>query len=473
MIHMQDLLRKIPKVDLLIEAGNRAGLNGRFGTSLIRSSAQDVLSSLRGQILEGSCNSIPETDELVAEMAKRCGEKSLKSLRPVINATGVILHTNLGRSVLSGAAADAVYEAATHYSTVEYDISRGVRGSRHSHVEQLLTALCGCEAGMVVNNNAAAVLLMLTGLAAEKEVVVSRGELVEIGGSFRMPDIMEMSGALLREIGTTNKTRASDYEKAINENTAAVLKVHTSNFVITGFTESVPIREISEIAHRNGLPSLYDLGSGLLFPIQIAGSGTEPNARDALKAGADLVCFSGDKLLGGPQAGIIVGRKEYIDRLKAHPLMRALRCDKMTLAALEATLRIYREPERIYREIPTQRMLHETQEALLEKAEDLCRLLRKIGGVRAEIVEDISMAGGGSLPGREFPTACVAVAVDGMSADATEQSLRSAAVPVVARIKNGRCLLDMRTVDAEELALLTECIQSAVSRRQRNRDDVD
>ena len=460
MICTNDLFRKIPKADYLLSSCYQSGLKERFGTSCIRESLQEVLSDLRKAISEGRCTAIPEVGDLVSEIEACCEVHSRSSLRPVINATGVILHTNLGRSVLSRKAADAVFDAATGYSTVEYDIAHGSRGSRYIHVESLLTKLCECEAAMVVNNNAAAVLLMLSEIASGREVIVSRGELVEIGGSFRMPDIMALSGSVLREIGTTNKTHPADYEKVIGENTAALLKVHTSNFVISGFTESVGIREMVSIAHRHGLPALYDLGSGILYPMSASGLETEPTVRDAIRAGADLVSFSGDKLLGGPQAGLIVGCKAYIDRLKANPLMRALRCDKLTLAALEATLRIYLEPEQADYEIPTRRMLLESPDIIAEKARQLYELLLDIPEVCIEIVADSSMAGGGSLPGKTFPTTCVAVLPKGLSANAVEKALRMCNLPVIARIRNNRCLLDMRTVTAEEIPLLAESIRS-------------
>ena len=332
----ENLFRSIPRVDELLDRGELKA--SALSQTLLRESVREELDALRGEV-RGGRSSLPETDELCARILARAEEKQMPSLRTVINATGVTLHTNLGRACLSERAANAAAEAAYAYSTLEYDAVRGCRGSRHSHVESLLCRLTGAEAAMAVNNNAAAVLLILTTLASGGEVIVSRGELVEIGGSFRIPEIVTQCGCTLREVGATNKTHLRDYEAAVSEQTRAILKVHTSNYRIVGFTESVPREALAALARERGLPLIEDLGSGALVELEQYGIHGEPTVQRSLRAGVDVASFSGDKLLGGPQAGLIVGRKEYIERLKKHPLARALRLDKMTLAALHATLR--------------------------------------------------------------------------------------------------------------------------------------
>jgi len=383
------------------------------------------------------------------------------SLRPVINATGVVLHTNLGRAPLGPEVMVHVAEVAAGYSTLEYDPERGIRGSRHVHVERELVAVTGAEAAMAVNNNAAAVFLALVELARDREVVVSRGQLVEIGGAFRIPDVMAASGARLREVGTTNKTRLSDYRNAVGPETALLLKVHTSNFRLTGFVEAVETTELVALGRELGIPVMEDLGSGVLWPLQLEGW-AEPSVREVIRAGVDLVTFSGDKLLGGPQAGVLAGRGELIARLKRHPLARALRVDKMTLAALEGTLRLYREglPEAI----PLWAMLNAPQVALRRRAASIARRIRRgVGGVptvRIGAVDTRAPVGGGSLPGVEMPTA--AVRIEGPSTSRLEAALRGRTPPIVGRVEDESLLLDVRTVLPHDEGLLVTGVIDAL-----------
>ena len=354
-------------------------------------------------------------------------------LRRAINATGVVVHTNLGRAPLAGAALEQVVQTAAGYSNLEYDLDSGTRGSRQDHVAGILRRLTGAEAALVVNNNAAAVMLALAALAERREVLVSRGELIEIGDGFRIPDVLARSGAILREVGTTNRTRASDYDRAVGLETALLLRVHQSNFRVLGFTEQPSVKELAAVARRHELPLVDDLGSGAFFPFE-----DEPSARDSLSAGADLACFSGDKLLGGPQAGVIVGRADLVERLRRHPLQRALRADKLTLAALEGTLRLYLDPARAAREIPVLRMLGDDARSIRTRAE---RLAEVTGG---EVEETVGRVGGGALPLAELPSFACAVEEE------LARPLRLGDPPVVGVVRDGRLLLDCRTLtDAE------------------------
>jgi L-seryl-tRNA(Ser) seleniumtransferase len=368
-------------------------------------------------------------------------------LRRVLNATGVIVHTNLGRAPLPATAVDRVHETVAGYSNLEYDLDAGTRGSRQDHVATILRRLTGAEAALVVNNNAAAVLLALAAIAEGREVVVSRGELLEIGDGFRIPDVLTRSGARLVEVGTTNRTRAADYERAIGPETALLLRVHQSNFRVVGFTELPSTAELAAVASRHGLPLVDDLGSGALLPLH-----DEPQARDALAVGADLVCFSGDKLLGGPQAGIVVGRAELVERLRHHPLQRALRADKLTLAALEGTLALYLDPERAMREVPVLRMLAEPPEAIRGRAERLAELT---GGT---VEETVARVGGGALPLAELPSFACAVD-EGLAAP-----LRQGEPPVVGVVRDGKLLLDCRTLTDVELDEVAASLRSVCTK---------
>lgn len=381
------------------------------------------------------------------------------SLRPLINATGVIVHTNLGRSLLAREAVQAVTQAACRYSNLEFDLEQGKRGSRQAHLEGLLQGLTGAQAAAVVNNNAAAVLISLRALAAGKEVVVSRGELVEIGGSFRMPDVMAQSGARLVEVGTTNKTHPQDYEAALGQDTALLLKVHTSNYRIMGFTREVSLEELVEIGRRNGVPVMYDLGSGCLLDLGQWVQEPEPTVQAALAAGADLVTFSGDKLLGGPQAGIILGRRDLVEKIKRYPLARALRIDKLTLAALQATLELYWDPQVALERIPTLKMMSTPAQRLLPKARRLARLIRKADPMmQVRVIQSHSRVGGGALPLVRLPTWVVAVSLPGTPAQRLNRMLRQAQPPVVARVAQEELILDPRTISEAEIPLVAQAL---------------
>ena len=396
---------------------------------LLVSAARSALARAREEIKAGA-----DPGDLVGRVELELAATREARLRRTINATGVIIHTNLGRAPLAQEALERVRAVAAGYSNLEYDLGEGGRGSRQDHVAPILRRLTGAEAALVVNNNAAAVLLALAALAEGREVLVSRGELIEIGDGFRIPDVLARSGARLREVGTTNRTRAADYERAIGPETALLLRVHQSNFRVVGFTEQPRLAELVRVGRAHGLPVVDDLGSGVLVELE-----DEPSARDALAAGADLVCFSGDKLLGGPQAGIIVGRGELVERLRRHPLQRALRADKLTLAALEATLALYLEPESAARRIPVLRMLVEPVEAVEARAE---RLSAIVGG---EVEQTVGRVGGGALPLAELPSFACAVEEE------LAEPLRRGEPPVVALVRDGRCLLDCRTIADSEV----------------------
>ncbi len=448
---MEKLLRNIPQVSRIIES-----FKGRYPEELVKRAAREITELYRDEILEGRRSSV---EGIYRDVERRIKELLSPSLRRVVNATGVVINTNLGRAPLSDEVAEFVENIAKGYSNLEYDLCAGRRGSRNSHLEGYLKDLTGAEAGLVVNNNASAVFLILNTLASGREVVVSRGELVEIGGSFRIPDIMRSSGAILKEVGTTNRTRLRDYEEAISEETALLMKVHRSNFYMEGFTEEVALEGLVELGRRYGLPTYYDAGSGLILePKELKTEWREPSFSQVLSAGVDLVSGSGDKLLGGPQAGIILGRRELIDAMKRNPLLRVVRIDKLTLAGLEATLRLYIEGR--VRDIPVIRMLSEGEEALRKRADRLRRLLRDLKGFKFRVVKDRAKPGGGTLPKLELPTYCLSVSHPQMSAQELAEKLRNSQPPVVGRIREGRFLLDMRTVSDSELRLIKEAFKS-------------
>ncbi len=453
----QTRLRKLPKVDELLKRDDVAALLESHPRVLVLDAVREAVESARAEVLGGSPLE-PDATGIAADAARRTAEKARPSLRRVINATGIVLHTNLGRAPLAAAAMDAVVRAAAGYSTLEYDVASGERGSRQAHVEELLVKLTGAEAAMAVNNNASAVLLGLAGLASGKEAIVSRGQLVEIGGSFRIPDIMRESGATMVEVGTTNKTHLADYERAIGPDTGLLLKVHTSNFRMVGFTEEVPVAELVHLGGNHGIPVFEDQGSGVLIDLAPFGLPGEPTIASAVMSGADLVSASGDKLLGGPQAGILVGKWHVIDKLKKHPLARALRLDKMTLAALEATLRLYLDPERAVREIPVLRMLTASAEEMRERAGRMaCGISDACGDAAGvTVADDVSRAGGGALPMADVPTHVVAVTPHDVGVVELEERLRLGEPCVVARISEDRLLLDPRTLtEAEELEVVS------------------
>ncbi len=427
-------LRDLPSVDELARDERLAGEPAALAVAAARS----ALERAREEIRAGH-----EPGDLGERALRELAAARTPSLRRALNATGVIVHTNLGRAPLPEAALERALEVGRSYSNLEYDLSAGSRGSRQDHVASILRRLTGAEAALVVNNNAAAVMLALAALAEGREVLVSRGELIEIGDGFRIPDVLARSGARLREVGTTNRTRAADYERAIGPETAVLLRVHQSNFRVVGFTEHPTVADVAAVARRHDLPLVDDLGSGALFPSNSVSLGDEPTARESLAAGADLVCFSGDKLLGGPQAGIVVGRADLVELLRRHPLQRALRADKLTLAALEGTLGLYLDPDLAAREVPVLRMLHEPAEAVRARAE---RLAQAVGG---EVEETVGRVGGGALPLTELPS--FACAVD----ESLAAPLRDGDPPVVGVVRDGRLLLDCRTLtdaEAEEAA---------------------
>lgn len=448
---VRSLLRHIPKVDEVLMDERLLFFYKDTPRNVIVDSVREKLDSIREEILEGKLTEISDKDELISDIVSSITEKKKKNLRRVINATGVVLHTNLGRAELSKAAAAAVAEVADSYSTLEYDLKRGQRGSRQDIVEAAVRKVTGAEAAMVVNNNAAATMIVLAAMARGKEVVVSRGELVEIGGSFRIPDVMSESGAFLKEVGTTNKTKPSDYENAYNEEmTGAFMKVHTSNYRIVGFTEDVSLPDMVELGKKFRVPVIYDMGNGLMTDLHRYGV-NEPTVKDAVAAGPDVILFSGDKLLGGPQAGIIIGSKKYIDFMKKHPLARAFRVDKMTLAALETTFYQYQDEDKAMKDIPVLRMISSTEEELSEKAKELmAKLCEAVPSFSYEVEKCLDQVGGGSAPTNYLKGCAVALYKDGIPAEKVERLLRKAEIPVVARINHDRVLIDVRTVNEDE-----------------------
>jgi len=420
---------------------------------------RDAIDETRDGIRRGGIDAVSE-DDVVMRAAALLAVAAKRSLHRVINATGIVVHTNLGRSPLASAAVEAVADVARGYSTLEYDVASGERGSRHVHVEELLKRLTGAEAAMAVNNNAAAVLLGLAGLARGKEAIVSRGQLVEIGGSFRIPDIMRESGAKMVEVGTTNKTHLRDYEAAITPDTGLLLKVHSSNYRVVGFTEEVSLAELVHLGAQHGIPVFEDQGSGVLVDLARFGLPGEPTLASAVAAGADIVSASGDKLLGGPQAGILVGKWHTIEKLKKHPLARAVRLDKMTPAALEVTLRLYLDEEKLFTELPTLRMLTIPAGTLESRARALAAAIESACGDSYDVTTapDVSRAGGGALPMADIPTTVVSVAPRAGSVVELEQRLRLGEPTIVARIKDGRLLLDPRTLKPAEETEITDAL---------------
>jgi len=457
------ILRQLPSIDELLRSATAKGLVGETGQTRLTDLARDAIAGLREKL----SNAAPDEngdytkEELLADAESRLAsawfaEKS-SGLSHVINATGVVIHTNLGRAPLSENARRAIVETAAGYCTLEYDRETGKRGKRGARVEKLLCELTGAEAAVAVNNCAAAAFLVLTVLAFGGEVVISRGELVEIGGDFRVPDVLSQSGAILREVGTTNRTKLADYEKAIGSDTRLILRVHPSNYRIVGFTATPETQELAELAHRREILFYEDAGSGALFDLSEFGLTDEPVIADSIKSGVDVVTFSGDKLLGGPQSGLIVGRREIVEQIRKHPLYRALRVDKMTYAALEATLEAYRR-ETAVDEIPVLRMLSTTVEEIHERTERFTKSLsEKLGDdplLKFEIVDGNSVVGGGSAPMAHPQTSLIALAHEKLSPDEIETRLRKSDIPVIARVLNDKVVLDLRTVfESEEIQL--------------------
>jgi L-seryl-tRNA(Ser) seleniumtransferase len=461
-----ELLRQIPSVDELLAQPRLAALSNRVDRNLVVEVARAVLADLRARIAgDSNWTAISLDAASVEELISTQVEKILsRSLQPVINATGVILHTNLGRAPMPETVVDEFRRSATQYSNLEYDLEAGGRGKRDVHTAELLTRLTGAEAAIVVNNCAAAVLVTLAALARGGEVIVSRGELIEIGDGFRIPEIMEQSGAILREVGTTNRTHLADYENAINEKTRLLLRVHPSNFKVTGFTDKPSLEELVTLSKRSGLPLVEDLGSGCLVDLSEHGV-SEPTVKQSVEAGVSVVMFSGDKLLGGPQAGIIAGKRELVARVRRYPLFRALRVDKLTIAALEATLGAYLRAA--WDEIPAIRMIRATPQELRRRAENFIRELRPelpLDEVEIEIADGASLAGGGSTPSQSLPTKVIRIASARYSATKLEQRLRRApaGVSVIARVEDDRLILDLRTVIPQQEPLLIKTLAAVL-----------
>lgn len=463
---IEERLRQIPAVEEVLKWPAVREMAARTSRRFLTERVREVLAALRRQIREGP-GTAPGSSLAPADLENRVREAVEaalgNSLYAVINATGVILHTNLGRAPLARQALEHAREVATQYSNLEYDVSAGQRGKRDAHVSRLLQELLGAPAALVVNNNAAAVWIALNTLAEGGEVIVSRGELIEIGGSFRIPEIMQKSGALLREVGTTNRTRIGDYQKAINEKTKLLLRVHPSNFRIVGFTERPTLSELVELGRQRGIPLFEDLGSGCLVSLANQGIADEIPAGESLAAGVDVISFSGDKLLGGPQAGVLAGKKELLERIRRNPLFRALRVDKLTYAALEATLQAYRLEQ--WDRIPALRMIRMSEQEIAERAERLLAacLPDDQGPLRLELVAGRSVLGGGSAPGQTLPSRLIAVRHATESAAVLEQRLRAHRPPVVARVEADAVLLDLRTVFSEQEEALAEALRSLAS----------
>ncbi|MBL0387393.1 L-seryl-tRNA(Sec) selenium transferase [Tumebacillus sp. ITR2] len=462
-----ELLRRLPAVHRLLDHPVCRDLIEEHSHPLVSRLAGDVIGDLRTAILAGEdreADLMP--DRLAAEVAKRVHAQFQPHYRPVINATGVVLHTNLGRAPLADAAVEAIVRTARGYTNLELNLATGERGSRYDHVESLICELTGAEAALVVNNNAAAVFLVLGEMAKGKKVIISRGQLVEIGGSFRVSEVMRASGAELVEVGTTNKTHEYDYERAIDEDTGLILRVHTSNFRVVGFTHQPPLSDLVALAHERNVPVYEDLGSGSLIDLRAYGIGDEPTIGESVRAGVDIVSFSGDKLLGSAQAGIIVGKQEYIKRIKKNQLTRALRVDKFTLAALEATLMLYRDEEKAKRDVPTIGMLLRTQESLAPEAQRLRNLLADVFGERAEVQVEagLSQVGGGSLPTEELPTWHVTVRTRLFSLNELEHHLRHVDMPVMTTMQKEALHFDVRTIFPREIEVVAASVRDAYGR---------
>jgi L-seryl-tRNA(Ser) seleniumtransferase len=454
------LLRKLPKIDRILDELQTGDNN--VPAAIVKSAVKDTIETFRKKILEGSSDGLPESKEdwhtlFSAAIAK----KNSPNLKRVINGSGVVIHTNLGRSLLGADAMDALLAAGSYYSNLEFDLSTGKRGSRYSLVEEMLCDLTGAEAAIVVNNNAAAVLLALNTLSFQKETIVSRGQLVEIGGSFRIPDVMSRSGARMVEVGATNRTHLFDYENAICEDTALLLKVHTSNFRVIGFTSEVPVHDMVTLGRKHTLPVMEDLGSGSLVDLSPWGLPKEPTVQEIVKAGADVVTFSGDKLLGGPQAGIIVGAKDVIARIKKNPMNRALRIDKFTLASLESVLRHYYDLDQALQNIPTLSMLTCDPGQLKKKGQ---RILRRLGGAKKNkalivLQPTVSRVGGGAMPEHGLASWALVLQPGEMGASGLERWFRNLEVPLIVRIEDEKIILDLRTILEQDIPLLLDILQ--------------
>jgi len=461
----QTLLRLLPGVDYILELSKADSFFNDIPKSVLVRTTRSVVERLRAIIIDDQ-RGITETklsDSVILEEIKNSVKKAMTSnLKRIVNATGVVVHTNLGRSLLAKDAVENLLTIASGYSNLEFDLSKGMRGSRYSIVEDILCEISGAEAAMVVNNNAGAVFLCLETLSKDKKVIVSRGELVEIGGSFRIPDVMAKSGAILKEVGTTNRTHFHDYEKAIEHDTGLLLKVHKSNYSIVGFTAEVSLEELVDLGVKYQIPVMEDLGSGTFVDFSKYGLLKEPTVQESVAAGVDVVTFSGDKLLGGPQAGIIVGKNDSIDRIKKNPITRALRIDKLTLAALESTLRHYRNIDRGIDSIPTLRMITLPFGHTEARAKELAKLLENTGDSRMSVylIDLFSRPGGGAFPLLKLPSKGVGVKVQGISANAVEKKMRSNEIPIIGRIEEDRFIMDLRTIQDDELPIIKKAFDN-------------
>jgi L-seryl-tRNA(Ser) seleniumtransferase len=457
------LFRGLPSVSRLLDHPLILAVRASYApdaiTMAVRIELDSVRSELRSDNGEGA---LPSEDDLVQRVVTRLAQAHTPRLRRVLNATGIVLHTNLGRSPMAESAARAAYEAARGYLNLEMDLESGLRSSRQNPTREGICALTGAESATAVNNCAAATVIVLRALAMNKEVIVSRGQLIEIGGSFRIPEILEVSGASLREVGTTNITRVSDYERAIGPNTGMIMRIHTSNYRIRGFTQSASLEELVELGRKYQIPVVDDAGSGAVMDLAPFGMPGEPDVTKSLPMGADLVLFSGDKLLGGPQAGIIAGKAEWIARIEKDPLMRAFRLDKMTLAALESTLLFHRDPNRALREVPSLRMLTTPASVLADRCQAFAQRLRSIAGLTVAVRPDEAFVGGGSLPDVALPTTVVAMQADSIHDAEFSTRLRLGTPAVVSRVQGGAVLLDLRTIFPEEEDALFEAIAEAL-----------
>lgn len=469
-----ELFRSLPSVERMLTTSTATRLSVELGRDRVRDILREIIEDLRQEISAGSRQISVEQDSgagdladvmaatVERELTERAKIAATPSLRRVINATGVVIHTNLGRAPLAKAALDAMSEVSSHYSNLEYDLELGERGRREVHCQRLIARLAGAESAIVANNNAAAVLLVLNTLAQSGEVIVSRGELIEIGGSFRIPEVMEKSGARLREVGTTNRTRIEDYANAITGDTRLIMRVHPSNYRIVGFTSRPSVEEVAELANRADIPSFEDLGSGCLIDLTPYGVVDEPVVAKSIEAGISVVSFSGDKMLGGPQAGIIAGTDSIISRVRRNPLMRALRVDKMTYSALEATMRLY-ERGVAQSEVPVVRAIAASAEELASRAESFARLLEQRTSFLARLRDGRSVVGGGSAPGVLLKTTLVAVSHARLTADSIASALRRHKIPVIARVEDGELVIDLRTVRQDEETVIIDALAATVS----------
>lgn len=468
-MHKKELLESIPAVNDFLAAPGAEKLINEHSRDKFLKVLRAELDQIRSQILASDFevdnfnkNNL-KVKQIINRLEKELKIKSEAGLKKVINASGIIVHTNLGRSILATEALNKVVEAAENYSTLEYDLENGERGYRYNKVRDLLKDLTGAESAVVVNNNAAAVMLVLTALAQGKEVIIARGEMVEIGGAFRIPEVMENSGAFLREVGSTNRVYREDYINALSENTGALIKVHTSNYRVQGFTHSVSSKKLAETAHSYQLPLIEDLGSGILFDLSDYGLPYEPTVKEEIEAGIDVLTFSGDKLLGGPQAGIIAGREEYISQIESHPLMRALRVDKMTLAALEETLKLYYNFETAVKRIPTLNLITESSDEVKKRALKLQSKIYKKDTFNVELIKTAAKIGGGAYPLNKFDSYGLEISLEQISTEKFISQLRKLDLPVIARIKADKAIFDLKTVKDEELKLLADSINQVAA----------